>query len=121
MIHEKVGGGGCTNACIYMGTHSQPLLQNRLMDVYENLVGMKCSWPSTCKMFWPYLPRGRSRARQNRSPGGGGPLLQKTSSSDLKATATNRIHSSDLEACVMKCCCFWFHSVVKFLTLESSL
>ena len=66
------------------------------------------------------LPRGRSRVRQNRSPGGGG-LLQKTSSSDLKATATNRIHSSDLEACVMKCCCFWFHSIVKFFTLESSL
>ena len=89
----------------------------------RNLVGIKCSWPSTCiKMFWPYLPRGRSRARQNRSPGGGGvPLLQKTSSSDLKATATNRIHSSDLEACVMKCCCFWFHSVIKFLSLESSL
>ena len=61
-------------------------------------------------MFWPYLPRGESRARQNRSPGG--PLLQKASSSDRKATATNRIHSNDLEACVMKCCCFWFHSVV---------
>ena len=30
-------GGGCTNACIHVstGTHSQPLLQNRLMDVYE--------------------------------------------------------------------------------------
>ena len=27
--------GGCTNACICMGTHSQPLLPNRLMDVYE--------------------------------------------------------------------------------------
>ena len=27
--------GGCTNVC--MGTHSQPLLQNRLMDVYETL------------------------------------------------------------------------------------
>ena len=36
----------------------------------------------------------------------GGPLLQKTSSSDCKATATNRIHSNDLEACVMKCFCF---------------
>ena len=28
-------GGGCSNACICMGTHSQPLLQNRLIDVYE--------------------------------------------------------------------------------------
>ena len=37
------------------------------------------------------------------------------------ATATNWIHSNDLEAYVMKCCCFWFHSVVKFFTLESSL
>ena len=27
--------GGCTNACICMGTHSQPLLQNRVMDAYE--------------------------------------------------------------------------------------
>ena len=33
-LREK-GGGGCTNACICMGTHSQPLLQNRFMDVYE--------------------------------------------------------------------------------------
>ena len=26
------GGGDCTNACICMGTHSQPLLKNCLMD-----------------------------------------------------------------------------------------
>ena len=32
-LGEKGGGG--TNACIYMGTHSQPLLQNCVMDVYE--------------------------------------------------------------------------------------
>ena len=37
--------------------------------------------------------------------GGGVPYLKKTSS-DRKATATNRIHSNDLEAYVMKCCCF---------------
>ena len=56
---------------------------------------MKCSWPGTCiKMFWPYLPRGGSRARPNRSRGS---LLQKTS--DQKATATNWIPSNDLEAC----------------------
>ena len=35
--------------------------------------------------------------------------------SSKNSTATNQIHSNDLEACVMKCCCFWFHSVVKFL------
>ena len=48
--------------------------------------------------------------------GGGGPLLQETSSSDWKSTATNRMHSSDLETCRKKCCYFWFHSEVKFLT-----
>ena len=45
-----------------------------------------------------------------------GPLLQQTSSSDRKATATNRMHSNDLEACGMKCCYFLFHSKAKFLT-----
>ena len=48
--------------------------------------------------------------------GHGGPLLQETSSSDRKATATNRMHSNDPEACGKKCCFFWFHSEVKFLT-----
>ena len=47
--------------------------------------------------------------------------LDKGGGGDRKATATNQIHSNDLEACVMKCCCFWFHSVVLFVTLESSL
>ena len=27
------------------------------------------------------------------------------------------MHSNDLAACGMKCCYFWFHSEVKFLTL----
>ena len=53
--------------------------------------------------------------------GGGGPLLRKASSSDRKATATNLIDSIDLEACVVRCCCFWFHSVVNFFTVESTL
>ena len=47
--------------------------------------------------------------------GHGGPLLQETSSSDQKATATNWMHGNDLEACGKKCCYFWFHSEVKFL------
>ena len=55
------------------------------------------------------------RSVQERIQGGakighGGPLLQPTSSSDWKATATNRMHSNDLEACGMKCCNFLFHS-----------
>ena len=48
--------------------------------------------------------------------GHGGPLLQETSSSDRKATATDQMKSNDLEAYGKKCCYFWFHSEVKFLT-----
>ena len=62
-----------------------------------------------------------AKSAQGRIQGGaklvtGGPLLQETSSSDRKATATNRMHSSDLEACGKKCCYFWFHFEVKCLT-----
>ena len=46
----------------------------------------------------------------------GGPLLQETSSLVRIVTATNRVHSNDLEAWEKKCCYFWFHSEVKFLT-----
>ena len=47
-----------------------------------------------------------ARSVQGRIQGGvnighGDPLLQRTSSSDCKATATNRMHSNDLEACGM--------------------
>ena len=45
-----------------------------------------------------------------------GSLLQETSSLDRKATATNQMHSNDLEACGIKCCNFWLHSEVKSLT-----
>ena len=62
-----------------------------------------------------------ARSAQGRIQGGakighGGPLLQQTSSSDRKVIATNRMHSSDLKTCGKKCCYFWFHSEVKFLT-----
>ena len=50
----------------------------------------------------------------------GGPHLQETSSSDRKATGTNRMHSNDLEACGKKCCYFWFHSEVKFWRVLTS-
>ena len=62
-----------------------------------------------------------ARSVQGRIQGGakvghGGPLLQRTSASDWKAIATNRMHSNDLEACGMFYCYFWFHSKVEFLT-----
>ena len=46
-----------------------------------------------------------------------GPYLWETSSSDRLHRTTNRMHQSDLEGCGKKCCYFWFHSEVKFLTL----
>ena len=62
-----------------------------------------------------------ARSAQGRIQGGtrighGDILLQRTSSSDQEDTGTNRRHSSVLEACGKKCCYFWFHSKVKFLT-----
>ena len=68
-------------------------------------------YKSFCFSARPVQGRIQGRAKI----GQGGPLLQQTSSSDLKATATNRIHSNDLEACGMKCCYFLFHSEVKLL------
>ena len=56
------------------------------------------------------LSRGGSRAGTKICHGV--PILKKPSSSDLKATATNQMHSNDLEASGMKCCCFWFRSQI---------
>ena len=102
---------------MYVWEHTVSFTTEPLDGCLRNLIGMKFSWPCTCiKMFRPYPPRGGSRVRHKLVKGAGGSLLQKTSSSDWKATATNRMHNNDLEACEMKCCCFWFHSEVKFLT-----
>ena len=60
-------------------------------------------------LFFGQIPPGADPGRGlNRH---GGPLLQETSSSDWKATATNRMHSNDLKACGKKCCYFWFFDV----------
>ena len=93
-------GRGCTNACICIGTHSQPLLQNRFMDIYKTWYGWSAHGPiHALRCFGQICPGADQGRGQNRSRG---PLLQETSLSDRKATATNWIHSNDLEACVMK-------------------
>ena len=108
--------GGCTYACICIGT--QTLTTELLDGCLWNLVGMKCSWHRTCiKVFWPDLPKGGSRAGRKIGDGG---LLQESASSDWKATATNQMYSNDLEACGMKCCYFLFHSEVNFLCVHCS-
>ena len=57
--------------------------------------------PYKCCCFSAISPQGRIQG--GAKIGQGGPLLQETSS-DRKATATNRMHSSDLEAFWKKCC-----------------
>ena len=84
------------------------------MDFDETWYGRSTQGPLQGLLFFGQI-------RQGADPGRGknmsrGPLLQETSSSDRKATATNRMHSSDLDTCGKKCCYFWFHSEVKFLT-----
>ena len=68
------------------------------------MVPYKCC----CFSAIPVQGRIQGRAKIGHRGGEGGPLLQRTSFSDLKATATNRIHSNDLEASGMKCCFFFF-------------
>ena len=90
--------------------HFRLLLQNRLMDFDETWHRWSTEGPLQVLLFFGQIRPGADPGRgKNRSRGV--PLLQETSSSDRKATATNRMHSSDLETCGRKCCYFWFHSV----------
>ena len=82
------------------------------MDFDETWYGWSDQGPRQVLLFSARSIEGRVEG--GTKIGNGGPLLQKTSSSDRKATATNRMHSSDLEAFGKKCSNFWFHSEVKF-------
>ena len=88
--------------------HFRLLLQNRLMDFDETWYGWSTQVPYKCCCFSARSVQGRIQGGAKIGPGGS--LLQRTSSSDQKATATNRMHSSDLETCGKKCGYFWFHS-----------
>ena len=109
----------CTNACICMGTHIVSLSYRTNRWIFMKLgrdevliVPYKCCCFSARSVQW--------RIKGWAKIGHGGPLLQRTSSSDRKATATNQMHSNDLQACGMKCYYFWFHFEVKFLRVFSS-
>ena len=85
------------------------------MDFDETRYGWRTQDPLQVLLFFGQIRQGRVQG--GAKIGQGGPLLKKkTSSSDLKASSTNRMHSNDLEACWKKCCYFWVHSEVKFLT-----
>ena len=70
--------------------------------------------PHICIDSWAKSSQDGIQGRAKIGPGGS--LLQRTSSSDRKATATYWMHSSDLEAFGKKYCYVWFHWEVKFLT-----
>ena len=79
-IYLGEGRGGCTNACICMGTHSQPLLQNRLIDVYKIWQGWSNHCPAYAfRLFGQIHPEVDPRRRKNgstRGPFSKGLLLQ---------------------------------------------
>ena len=89
-LGEGKGGGGCTNACICMGTHSQPFLQNHSMDI--NSLGRDEVLMVTYKCCCFLARSVQGRIQGGAKIGHGGPLLQHTSSLDWEATATNRVH-----------------------------
>ena len=62
--------------------------------------------PYKCCFFSARFAKGRIQG--GAKIGHGGSTSLRTSSSDWKATATNRMHSSDLEAFGEKCCYFGF-------------
>ena len=81
-----------------MGTHSQPFTQNQLMDVYEIgrnevLMVMHMRLGFLARFAHGYI-QGRAKIGQCYE----GPLLQRTSSLEWNATASNRMYSSDLKA-----------------------
>ena len=98
--------------CMCMGTHSQPLIQNRLMDVYETWWEWSAHGLAHALRCFGHICSGADPGRGKI--GHGVHFFKKTFSSNLKATETNRIYSNDVEACVMKCSCFWFHLLVNF-------
>ena len=82
-------------------SHSQPLLQNHVMD-FETWHKWRTQGPIYVLWHFGQILQGGAKI------GYVGLLFQKTSSSDRKATSTNRMYSNDLEARGKKCCYFWF-------------
>ena len=91
----------------------QLLLQNLLMDFDETWYTWSALGPVQVLLFFGQIHPGADPGwGKNRS---GGPLLQRTSSSEWKASATKRMHINYLTF-QKKCCFFWFHAEIKFLT-----
>ena len=109
---KKRGGGGALMH-VYVLEHIVSLYNRTALWMFTKLGRHEMLMiPYKCCCFSARSVQGRIQggAKIGR---GGGPLLQGTSASDWKATATNRMHSNDLEACGMLYC--YFYSKVKFL------
>ena len=78
------------------------------MDIYQTWWDKVLLILHICIDFWAKSAQGRIQG--GAKIGYGGPLLQRTSSSDRKATPTNQMHSNYLETFGKKSCYFWFHS-----------
>ena len=112
LFRRKRGGGALMH--VYVWEHIVSLYYSTAWWMFTKLDRDEVIMvPYKCCCFSARSPQGRIQGGAEIGHGGG-PLLQETCSSDQKATATNRIHSNDLEACGKKCCYFWFHSEVKF-------
>ena len=108
LFRRRKGGG--TNACICIGTQSQPFLQNCLTDVYETWQGWSAHGTAhALKCFGQIYPRADPGQGENRWRG----PLQESASSDWKATATSQMYSNDLEQVG------W--SVVNFCSIPKSI
>ena len=110
----------CPSSGVRPLTHFRLLLQNRLMDFDETWWGWSTHGPLQVLLFFGQIRPGADPGRgKNRSRGV--PFFKKLLLQTRMATATNQMDSNDLEACGKKCCYFWFHSEVKFLTRFSRL
>ena len=69
------------------------------MDFDETWYGWSTQGPLQVLLFFGQIRPGRIQG--GTKIGHGGPFLQQTSATDWKATATNWMHSNDLEACGM--------------------
>ena len=92
----KKGGGALMH--VYVWEHIVSLYYRTALLMFTKLGRDEVlTVPYKCCCFSARFVQGRIQGGQKKVTGG--PLLQRTSSSDWKATATNRMHSNDLEAC----------------------
>ena len=112
-IEVKRGGGALVH--VYVFEHIVSLNYRIAWWIFTKLGRDKVLMtPRICIDSWAKSAQGWIQGGAKIGPDGS--LLQRTSSSDRKATATYWMHSSDLEAFGKKYCYFWFHWEVKFLT-----